>query len=96
MLAKASDLFLRLVMLAGSREGARTVSQTMVTDLIDVSYPTANEVTAPGGGDWGIDTYVGELGRMPERRIQLRIVQTIEYRSSCPSIRSSFFPTGST
>ncbi len=61
MLAKAPDLFLRLVWLAGSQEGARTLFQTMVTDLVGVSHPTANEVAAPSGSDWGIDTYVGEL-----------------------------------
>jgi hypothetical protein len=33
----------------------------MVTDLIAVRHPTANEVAGPGGSDWGIDTYVGQL-----------------------------------
>jgi hypothetical protein len=33
----------------------------LVTDLVGVRHPTANEVAGPGGGDWGIDTYVGYL-----------------------------------
>jgi len=33
----------------------------LVTDLIAVRHPTANEVAGPGGSDWGIDTYVGRL-----------------------------------
>jgi hypothetical protein len=33
----------------------------LVTDLVGVRYPAANEVAGPGGGDWGIDTYVGRL-----------------------------------
>ncbi|MGH3900813.1 MAG: hypothetical protein ACRDTA_21730 [Pseudonocardiaceae bacterium] len=33
----------------------------LVTDLVAVRYPTANEVAGPGGRDWGIDTYVGRL-----------------------------------
>lgn len=33
----------------------------LVTDLVAVRYPLANEVAGPGGTDWGIDTYVGQL-----------------------------------
>jgi hypothetical protein len=33
----------------------------LVTDLVAVRYPTANAVAGPGGSDWGIDTYVGQL-----------------------------------
>jgi hypothetical protein len=33
----------------------------LVTDLVAVRHATANEVAGPGGGDWGIDTYVGRL-----------------------------------
>lgn len=42
-------------------EGARALFQTLVTDLVGVVHPDANEVAGPGGGDWGIDTYVGQL-----------------------------------
>lgn len=46
---------------AGTVAGAREAFQTLVTDLVGVRYPAANEVAGPGGGDWGIDTYVGRL-----------------------------------
>lgn len=56
-----SILFNRLQYEAGSEAGAREVFQSLITDLVAVRYPTANEVAGPGGGDWGIDTYVGRL-----------------------------------
>ncbi|MFD4671999.1 hypothetical protein ACFWNN_19870 [Lentzea sp. NPDC058450] len=46
---------------AGSLAGARVAFQSLVTDLVGVRHPAANEVAGPGGGDWGIDTYVGRL-----------------------------------
>ncbi|SCG49204.1 hypothetical protein GA0070619_2273 [Micromonospora zamorensis] len=54
-------MFARLLYEAGSFAGAREVFQTMITDLVDVQHLTANEVSGPGGYDWGIDTYVGQL-----------------------------------
>ncbi|WP_410875094.1 hypothetical protein [Nocardia sp. A7] len=54
-------LFRRLEFNAGTVAGARVVFQTLVTDLIALRYLAANEVSGPGGGDWGIDTYVGRL-----------------------------------
>ncbi|RDI35356.1 hypothetical protein DFR72_1011107 [Lentzea flaviverrucosa] len=46
---------------AGTVGGAREAFQMLVTDLVSVRHPAANEVAGPGGGDWGIDTYVGRL-----------------------------------
>jgi hypothetical protein len=54
-------LFSRLRYEAGSDAAARVVFQMLVTDLVSVRHPTANEVAGPGGTDWGIDTYVGRL-----------------------------------
>lgn len=54
-------LFGRLQYELGSESGAREVFGQLVTDLVGVRYPTANEVAGPGGSDWGIDTYVGKL-----------------------------------
>lgn len=41
--------------------GARTRFQRLITDLLGVRIPGTSEVAGPGGGDWGIDTYVGQL-----------------------------------
>src|SRR5829696_7138771 len=60
-LPDASSLFHSLVARAGNEQGARTMFQTLVTDLVGVEHPDANEVAGPGGRDWGIDTYVGKL-----------------------------------
>lgn len=54
-------LFGRLQYEAGSDGGARETFQSLITDLVALQMPTANEVAGPGGGDWGIDTYVGRL-----------------------------------
>lgn len=54
-------LFHTLEVHAGTVEGARPLFQLMVLDLVGVRHPTANTVAGPGGGDWGIDTYVGQL-----------------------------------
>ncbi len=61
MLPVPSALFGRLLYDQGSEAGARTAFQTLVTELVAVRYPMANEVAGPGGSDWGIDTYVGQL-----------------------------------
>lgn len=54
-------LFGRLQYEAKSEGGAREAFQSMITDLVTLQHPTANEVAGPGGGDWGIDTYTGRL-----------------------------------
>jgi hypothetical protein len=41
--------------------GARTRFQRLITDVLGVGMPGSSEIAYPGGGDWGIDTYVGEL-----------------------------------
>jgi hypothetical protein len=61
LLPEPKVLFGRLQYEAGTEAGARGVFQMLVTDLVAVRYPAANEVAGPGGGDWGIDTYVGRL-----------------------------------
>jgi hypothetical protein len=33
----------------------------LVTDLVKLEHPTADEVAAAGGQDWGIDTFVGSF-----------------------------------
>ena len=54
-------LFGGLLQRVGSHAGARAQFQVLVTDLVAVQHPAANEVAGPGGQDWGIDTYVGRL-----------------------------------
>jgi hypothetical protein len=54
-------LFGRFLFEAGSEGGARVMFQSLVTDLVTLRHPEASEVAGPGGGDWGIDTYVGQL-----------------------------------
>ena len=54
-------LFSHFRLQAGSDAAARVEFQSLVTDLVDVRHPDANEVAGPGGTDWGIDTYVGSL-----------------------------------
>jgi hypothetical protein len=61
MLPVPPVLFGRLQYEAGTESGAREVFQTLITDLVALQHPAANEVAGPGGGDWGIDTYVGCL-----------------------------------
>jgi hypothetical protein len=61
VLAQPNVLFQRFLSDAGSHEAARVHFQTMITDLVAVEHPTADEVEGPGGTDWGIDTYVGSL-----------------------------------
>lgn len=55
-------LFGQLETTAKTVGGARQIFQMLVTDLIEVQHPAAtNEVEAPSGSDWGIDTYVGRF-----------------------------------
>jgi len=61
VLPEPKVLFGRLQYDARTEAGGRGVFQMLVTDLVTVRCPTANEVAGPGGGDWGIDTYVGRL-----------------------------------
>lgn len=61
MVPEASVLFGRFLFEAGTEAGARVMFQSLITDLVAVRHPNASEVAGPGGGDWGIDTYVGRL-----------------------------------
>ncbi len=61
MLPEPHLLFRRFEMDAGTTSGARTNFQMFITDLIKIQYPLATAVEGPGGRDWGIDTFVGEL-----------------------------------
>lgn len=54
-------LFRRFEEDAGTKGGARHKFQLLVTDLVKLQHPSASTVEGPGGRDWGIDTYVGEL-----------------------------------
>lgn len=58
---EASVLFDRFLFAARSVGGARVMFQSLITDLVMLRHPGASEVAGPGGGDWGIDTYVGML-----------------------------------
>ncbi|MGY2058148.1 hypothetical protein ACW9HQ_24850 [Nocardia gipuzkoensis] len=61
MMPSSDVLFRQLEFNAGTVAGARVVFQSLVTELIALRHPAADEVSGPGGGDWGIDTYVGRL-----------------------------------
>ncbi|NGY66486.1 hypothetical protein G7043_47160 [Lentzea sp. NEAU-D13] len=61
LLPQPAVLFALFQAEAGTVAGAREAFQMLITDLVGVRYPAANEVAGPGGGDWGIDTYVGRL-----------------------------------
>lgn len=54
-------MFVRFLSDSGDEAAARTRFQRLVTDLISVRLPGASEIAYPGGGDWGVDTYVGRL-----------------------------------
>lgn len=54
-------MFVRFLADSGDDAAARTRFQRLITDLVMVKTPDASEVAYPGGGDWGIDTYVGNL-----------------------------------
>lgn len=54
-------MFIRFLSDSGDEAAARTRFQRLVTDLVMVRSPAASEIAYPGGGDWGIDTYVGNL-----------------------------------
>lgn len=54
-------MFVRFLSDSGDEAAARTRFQRLVTDLVMMKLPGASEVAYPGGGDWGIDTYVGSL-----------------------------------
>lgn len=54
-------MFVRFLSDSGDEAAARTRFQRLVTDLVIMKLPGASEVAYPGGGDWGIDTYVGSL-----------------------------------
>lgn len=61
LLPEPKVLFGQLAVRAGTEAGARPTFQMLVTDLVAVRHPTANEISAASGSDWGIDTYVGRL-----------------------------------
>lgn len=54
-------LFSHFLLESGSLAAARVRFQSLITDLVAIRHPDANEVAGPGGTDWGIDTYVGSL-----------------------------------
>jgi len=60
-LAEPALLFGRFEEDCGTVGAARETFQMLVTDLVKVQHPTASTVAGPGGRDWGIDTYVGNL-----------------------------------
>jgi hypothetical protein len=57
--AGRGEIRLDLLALEGEEEG-RARFQRLITDMVGVIHPTAREVR-PNPGDWGIDTFVGEL-----------------------------------
>lgn len=57
-------LFVRFLYDSGDHAAARTRFQRLITDLIGTTVSLATEVSGPGGFDWGIDTYVGNLEGM--------------------------------
>lgn len=63
-LAEADLLFKKFEYDMGSKGGARERFQSFATSLISVEHPSASEVAGPGGDDWGIDTYVGQLDKL--------------------------------
>lgn len=54
-------MFVRFLAESGDEAGARTRFQRLITDLVLLKISDASEVAFPGGGDWGIDTYVGSF-----------------------------------
>jgi hypothetical protein len=60
-LAEPLLLFGRFAQDCGTMAAARETFQMLVTDLVKAQHPTASTVSGPGGRDWGIDTYVGNL-----------------------------------
>lgn len=60
-LPSSAILFNQLLVIAGTEQGARQLFQMFVFDLISELYPAVNTIAGPGGFDWGIDTYFGQL-----------------------------------
>ncbi|MBM7414202.1 MULTISPECIES: hypothetical protein [Nocardiaceae] len=52
--------FHKLIVLAGSVEGARPLFEQLVNDVVGVAHPEVRSPTA-SPGDWGIDAFIGDL-----------------------------------
>lgn len=52
--------FHKLVVLAGTVEGARPLFEQLVNDVVEIAHPEVRAITA-NPGDWGIDAFVGDL-----------------------------------
>lgn len=52
--------FKTLISLAGSEEGARILFEKLITSIVKLKHKEARSIR-PNPGDWGIDTYLGEL-----------------------------------
>ncbi|MBN8870789.1 MAG: hypothetical protein J0H66_12980 [Solirubrobacterales bacterium] len=89
-LGEPSKLFGRFSMDAGGDGAARERFQLFVTDLVKVKYPDATTVEGPGGRDWGIDTFAGQLAGGHVRIWQSKFV--LEWQDDSPQgqVRSSF------
>lgn len=83
-------LFARFAQDAGTRGGARTYFQLLVTDLVKVQHPDAATVEGPGGRDWGIDTFVGQLAGGRIAVWQSKFVLDWSHNGPQGQIRKSF------
>jgi hypothetical protein len=90
ILAEPGLLFQRFAQDAGSHGAARANFQMLVTNLIKVKYPDATTVEGPGGRDWGIDTFVGQLARGDVRIWQSKFFPIWNGRVSQDQVRASF------
>jgi hypothetical protein len=52
--------FHKLVVLAGTVEGARPLFEQFTTDVVGITHPEVRTITV-SPGDWGIDAFVGDL-----------------------------------
>ncbi|GCE75414.1 hypothetical protein [Cellulomonas biazotea] len=61
MLPTANLLFQNFRLRCLTDGGAREMFQQFITDLVRLEFTFADTVAGPGGRDWGIDTFVGDL-----------------------------------
>jgi hypothetical protein len=52
--------FHKLIVRAGTVEGARPLFEQLVNDVVAIAHPEVRSITA-SPGDWGIDAFVGDL-----------------------------------
>lgn len=75
---------------AGTIAAARANFEMLVTDLVKVKFPDATSVEGPGGRDWGIDAFVGQLSGGQVSIWQSKFVRNWIDKTPQQQVRDSF------